>query len=203
MGHGLERSPRIRYDESAPGAPLSRGAFLRIARYFQPYRREAVWITLCILAISLLGLVPPLLVRDVIDHAIPGRNVGALVRLVGLMIAVPAVAGLIGVLQNWFAVRVGQAVMYDIRNEMYEKLLFQSLRFYTNTKSGEILDFSDDGGRRYRWWFNALHRWDFSWLLQYKPLWYTLVWTFALMGLVLSVTSVVIGWRRVRRKIGV
>jgi ATP-binding cassette subfamily B protein len=148
MGHGFERTPRLRYDEPAPAAPLSRGAFLRIARYFQPYRREAVWITLCILAISLLGLVPPLLVRDVIDHAIPGRDVRALVRLVSLMIAVPAMAGLIGVLQNWFAVRVGQAVMYDIRNEMYEKLLFQSLRFYTNTKSGEILSRlqSDVGG---------------------------------------------------------
>ncbi len=139
MGHGFGQIARLRYDEPAPAAPLSRGALLRIARYFQPYRREAVWITLCILAISLLGLVPPLLVRDVIDHAIPGKDVRVLVRLVSLMIAVPAVAGLIGVLQNWFAVRVGQAVMYDIRNEMYEKLLFQSLRFYTNTKSGEIL----------------------------------------------------------------
>ena len=74
--------------------------------------------------------------------------------------------------------------------------------YYLDPTSGEILDFSDDGGRRYRWWFNAIHRWDFSWLLQYKPLWYTLVWAFALMGLVLSVSSVVIGWRRVKRKVG-
>src|SRR5688572_12882490 len=139
MGHGLGPVARIRYDEPAAAAPLSRGALRRIARYFQPYRLQAVWITLCILAASLLGLVPPLLVRDLIDQAIPGRNVDLLVRLVALMIAVPAVGGLIGVLQNWLTVRVGQAIMFDIRNEMYERLLFQSLRFYTNTKAGEIL----------------------------------------------------------------
>jgi ATP-binding cassette subfamily B protein len=148
MAHGFGPIGRIRDDGPTPAAPLSRGAFLRIARYFQPYRREAVWITLCIFVVSLVGLVPPLLVRDVIDHAIPGRDTAQLVRLVSLMIAVPAVGGLIGVLQNWLAVRVGQAVMFDIRNEMYEKLLGQSLRFYTNTKSGEILSRlqSDVGG---------------------------------------------------------
>jgi hypothetical protein len=75
--------------------------------------------------------------------------------------------------------------------------------FYLDPKTGEILDFSDDGSRRYRWWFNALHRWDFSWLLQYQALWYGLIWSFALTGLVLSVTGVVIGWRRVRRKMRV
>ncbi len=133
-----------------PGAAksLNRGVLLRVARYFRPYRGEALRITLCILATALLGLVPPLLVRDVIDHAIPGRDTSLLLRLVGLMIAVPAVGGLIGVLQNYLAVRVGQAVMFDIRNEMYGKLLTQSLRFYTNTKSGEILSRlqSDVGG---------------------------------------------------------
>jgi len=148
MGHGFGGFTRVRYDEPPPGASLSRSALLRIARYFRPYRQEAAWITLCILAASVLGLVPPLLVRDVIDRAIPNGDVRTLVRLVALMIAVPAVAGLIGVLQNWLAVRVGQAVMFDIRNEMYGKLLSQSLRFYTNTKSGEILSRlqSDVGG---------------------------------------------------------
>jgi ATP-binding cassette subfamily B protein len=71
-----------------------------------------------------------------------------LMRDVVLMVLLPAIGGLIGVLQNYLSVRVGQAVMYDIRNEMYEGLLRQSLRFFTNTKSGEILTRvqSDVGG---------------------------------------------------------
>lgn len=120
----------------------------RAAAYFRPYWRDALWIVLCILVGALLGLIPPLLVREIIDRAIPLGDTRTLFWCVVLMIATPALAGLIGVLQNYLAVRVGQAVMFDIRNEMYEKLLAQSLRFYTNTKSGEILSRlqSDVGG---------------------------------------------------------
>ncbi|OOO02283.1 MAG: putative ABC transporter ATP-binding protein [Chromatiales bacterium USCg_Taylor] len=138
----------IRYDEPGPTPRLTRGALHRAAAYFRPYWRDALWIVLCILVGALLGLIPPLLVREIIDRAIPLGDTRTLFWCVVLMIATPALVGLIGVLQNYLAVRVGQAVMFDIRNEMYEKLLAQSLRFYTNTKSGEILSRlqSDVGG---------------------------------------------------------
>jgi ATP-binding cassette subfamily B protein len=148
MAHPMMGAMRAAYGESGPKGRLSAGAVRRILGYFKPYRMEAAWITLCILFTSVLGLVPPLLMRNIIDHAIPGRDPAALARDVVLMIALPAVGGLVGVLQNWLAVRIGQAIMFDIRGEMYDKLLAQSLRFYTNTKSGEILTRlqSDVGG---------------------------------------------------------
>ncbi len=142
LGGGVHSALRMGYGDpdSPAGRPrMSKGSLQRVARYFLPYKLDAFWITLCILATSILGLVPPLLVRDVIDHAIPKHDTRLLGTLVALMLAVPAVSGLIGVLQNFLAVRVGQAVMFDIRNEMYKGLLAQSLRFFTNTKSGEIM----------------------------------------------------------------
>jgi len=72
--------------------------------------------------------------------------------------------------------------------------------FYLDPATGQIVDFSDNGGRSYRWWFNALHRFDFSWLLQRRMLWYGLIWTLASVGLALSITGLVIGWRRLRGK---
>lgn len=71
--------------------------------------------------------------------------------------------------------------------------------FYLDPTTGEPFDFVDDGARRNRWWFNALHRWDFSWLLAYRSLWHATIWIFSLAGLVMSVSAVVIGWRRLRR----
>jgi len=136
------------YGEAGAKGKLSSGVIRRAARYFRPYLADSAWITLCILVASILGLAPPLLTRRVVDVDIPHHDLPGLFRDAGLMIALPAIGGLIGVLQNWLAVRVGQAVMYDIRNEMYERLLQQSLRFFTNTKSGEILTRvqSDVGG---------------------------------------------------------
>ena len=72
--------------------------------------------------------------------------------------------------------------------------------FYIDPASGLVLDLLDDGGRRFRWWFNALHRLDFSWLVQNRVLWHATVWMLCLAGLTISASGTVIGWRRLRRK---
>lgn len=71
--------------------------------------------------------------------------------------------------------------------------------FYIDPATGLVLDLLDDGGRRYRWWFNALHRLDFSWLVQNRVLWHTIIWALCLAGLTISASGTVIGWRRLRR----
>ena len=63
-----------------------------------------------------------------------------------------------------------------------------------------MLDLLDDGGRRNRWWFNALHRLDFSGLVGNRVLWHTTIWVLCLAGLTISVSGTVMGWRRLRRK---
>jgi len=72
--------------------------------------------------------------------------------------------------------------------------------FYIDPATGLVLDLLDDGGRRYRWWFNALHRLDFSGLVGNRVLWHTTIWVLCLAGLTISVSGTVIGWRRLRRK---
>jgi ATP-binding cassette, subfamily B, bacterial len=127
------------YQEAPKDATVSRGDAVRIGRYLLPAWRPSLLIILCILATSVLGLVPPLLIREIIDRAIPAHDRHLLELLVMGMIAAPLVAGLIGVGQNYLVTVMGQEVMFEIRNDMYERLLRQSLRFFTNTKSGEIL----------------------------------------------------------------
>ncbi len=72
--------------------------------------------------------------------------------------------------------------------------------FYIDPASGLVLDLLDDGGRRYRWWFNALHRLDFSGLVGNRVLWHATIWVLCLAGLTISVSGTVMGWRRLRRK---
>jgi len=76
----------------------------------------------------------------------------------------------------------------------------QHTAFYIDPSTGLVLDLLDDGGRRYRWWFNALHRLDFSWLVGNRMLWHTTIWVLCLAGLTISASGAVIGWRRLRRK---
>ncbi|WOJ91150.1 PepSY-associated TM helix domain-containing protein [Methylocapsa polymorpha] len=72
---------------------------------------------------------------------------------------------------------------------------------YVDPQDGRLLLKQDSSRRAYRWLYNAAHHWDFGWLYRH-PLWDVWMATWIAFGLVLSVSSVVIGWRRLRRTFG-
>ncbi len=110
----------------------------RIAVFFAPYKAQVAVVTGAILLTSLLGIVNPLLLERLIDDAIPNQDLFKLNLYVGLMIVIPIVSGLIGVGQAYLNNRVGQNVMQDLRNALYAHLQRLPLRFFTETRTGEI-----------------------------------------------------------------
>jgi len=110
----------------------------RIVGFFRPYRLEVTVVMVMILATSLLGLINPWLLGELIDHAIPEQDFQLLTVLVGFMIVVPIVSGVIGVGQSYLSNDVGQKVMRDLRNALYTHLQALPLRFFTETRTGEI-----------------------------------------------------------------
>lgn len=72
---------------------------------------------------------------------------------------------------------------------------------YLEPATGAVLGYMDRAARRNRWWFNALHRWDFNWLLKTSLIWHSAIWILSVLGLVTSASGVVIGYRRLRRKL--
>jgi ATP-binding cassette subfamily B protein len=126
------------YTRAPVGVKPTRGDFVRIARYILPKWRTATLIVLCIVASAALGVIPPLLIRNVIDHALPEKNGGMLALSVAGMIVIAIVGGLFGVWRNYLATVMGQGVMLDLRTRIYERLLRQSLRFFTTVRAGEM-----------------------------------------------------------------
>ena len=52
-----------------------------------------------------------------------------------------------------------------------------------------------------RWLYHGLHSLDFPWLYNYRPLWDVVVITFMVGGTALCVTSLVLAWRVLGRKV--
>ena len=92
-----------------------------------------------ILIISLLTLVPPLLMRDLIDRAIPEKDIRLLTFLGLGMVAVPIVNTVVGTLQRWRSARAGEGIIFDLRRQLYRHLQGMSLRFFTSTRTGELV----------------------------------------------------------------
>ena len=110
----------------------------RIVAFFEPYRFQVVVVLVAILTTSLLGLINPLLLGLLIDKVIVGHDYGKLNVYVGLMIVLPIITGLIGVGQSYLNNVIGQNVMQDLRSALYAHLQGMPLRFFTETRTGEI-----------------------------------------------------------------
>lgn len=138
MAHG-NWSAFLRYDETKGKPKITRSLLRRVASYARPYLARAALMLLIIAFTSALGLVPPLLYRDLIDNAIPNRDLARLNWLALGMIAIPIVSGLISVWQRFLSASVGEGIIFDLRQELYSHMQRQSLRFFTNTKTGELM----------------------------------------------------------------
>ena len=127
-----------REEHSAP--PQNPGATVsRALGYLSPYLPTTLIIAVCLIAVAALGSVPPLLIREIIDTALPDGNRGLLNLLAVSMVVVPLGSGLVNVLQNYLNASVSQRIMFDIRNQLYTHLQGLSLRFFTSSRTGEIM----------------------------------------------------------------
>src|SRR5205085_2781693 len=111
----------------------------RVAQLFKPYKLQVGIVGLTLLLTSGIGAANPILSKYVIDSALfPRVHLNLLYTLVGLMVGIAVVQTLIGVGQTYLTTVVGQKVMQDLRNHLYEHLQSMSLRFFTATRTGEI-----------------------------------------------------------------
>ena len=110
----------------------------RVARLFKPYRGPVGLVFASILVTGALGVAPAFLTKAIINQALLPHDLHLLWQLVVLMIAIPLVSGAIGVGQTYLTTVVGQRVMQDLRNRLYEHLQAMSLRFFTGARTGEL-----------------------------------------------------------------
>jgi ATP-binding cassette, subfamily B, bacterial len=115
------------------------GLLKRVMTYSRPYRWHLVGMLVLILITTGTALLMPLIFRRMIDVTIPAGDVPQLVVLSLALLIIPAFNGVINVFQRQLNARVGEGVVYDLRVALFAHLQRMSLRFFTNTKVGEMM----------------------------------------------------------------
>jgi ATP-binding cassette subfamily B protein len=126
-------------DTDGKNANLSWGLLRRILAYARPYWQHIIGMLICILLTTVLSLLTPLIFRELIDHALPQGNVQQLNLLALGLVSIPVVDGIIGIFQRKLNSTIGEGVIYDLRVGLFDHLQKMSLRFFTNTKVGELM----------------------------------------------------------------
>ncbi len=115
--------------------------FLRTLGLFRPFRRHLVAVVLLIGATSTLDLLPWLVIQRIVDEAVLGSqgDLGRINLLFAAILAIYLTSALLGVARGYLNQLVGQDVMLNLRQALHEHIQKLSLRFFTHTRSGEIL----------------------------------------------------------------
>ena len=136
--HGGGFFHSIRSGDAKP-QKITREVLLRVLAYARPYWGHLAGMLVTILISSGLSLVSPLVFRNLIDNVLPQKDINGLLTFALILLLLPILNGAVGIIQRRLNSMVGEGVIYDLRVSLFSKLQRMSLRFFTNTKIGELM----------------------------------------------------------------
>ncbi len=107
--------------------------------YLRPNLLEYLPIQVLHVLGALAGLVPPLLLRNLIDSAIPAKNLNRMITLSLWAFGAFSIIALVRFARNYFGHRIAQKVVFDMRNDIYDHFQKLPLKFHDSKKTGELM----------------------------------------------------------------
>ncbi len=111
----------------------------RIFSYLMPYWKQMVIVLICIVISSIFSLLPSVLTGRIIDEGLINRDMGKLIMLIVISLAVTLGANLIRVAESYLNNWIAQHITFDMRNKMYKHLQQMSQSFFTSNNQGDII----------------------------------------------------------------
>ena len=108
--------------------------------YLKPHMRRIVFGIVGMGVYTVLSLLPPLVMRFLINDVVQGQAWHLLLAVVALITFVPIVSHAIHFVNTWIIMRAGYGLISDIRVTMYDKVLNLSMRFHGDHSSGVIVN---------------------------------------------------------------
>ncbi|MCF0114458.1 MAG: ABC transporter ATP-binding protein [Erysipelotrichaceae bacterium] len=118
---------------------VTKELIFRIMGYMKPYLLPLFLVLAIILVSSVLGLLPSIITGRIIDEAILGDDFALLIKLIILAIITLVASNVISVFESYINSWISQKIVFDMRNEMYQKLQHMPHVFFTSEKQGDII----------------------------------------------------------------
>ncbi len=145
MGTLWNQQRSIRYLRE--GKPDVSRTLVQVWESLRVYRWQLALGTLVMILGVGVGLIPPLLIRELIDTAIPQHHLQLILLLGGGLVLFPVGSALLGLGQNYLSIIIAQGMIADLRERLYRHTQSLGLDFFTWTRAGEIhTRFLNDAG---------------------------------------------------------
>lgn len=114
-------------------------SYIRLLGYCMPYKHRLVAALLCMITSAIFGIIPPWLIKNVVDDVLINKESATLNFLALGIIALYVLKTVFGYGHMYLMTWVGQKVVIDIRLELYDHTQRLSLTKLYSKRSGEFL----------------------------------------------------------------
>ena len=122
-----------------PAAAPTEGLWHKVAALVSPWRRQLVVVAACIVASALAELVPPFVVRFVVNHdLVPRRTTGLLVAAAVYVLAIAADSAL-SFAYGYLAARVSQSAIAALRVRIFAHAMALPASYFDRTPIGDVI----------------------------------------------------------------
>lgn len=118
---------------------LPRGLIKRVWGFARAYRGRVYWFLGIIVIESLLSLVPPLLIREIVDDALPSGDTRQVTILAGVMIGAAFANAALSLVERFLSSTIGEGLIYDLRSALFDHVQRMPLAFFTRTQTGSLI----------------------------------------------------------------
>jgi ATP-binding cassette subfamily B protein len=121
------------------GKQINRETRRRVYAFARPYRLTIVLFLATIVVSTFLALIPPLLLREIIDQAIVDDDGGYLNTLFLIMIAAAFGRAVLSLIERWLSSHIGEGLIYDLRSKLFDHVQRMPVAFFTRTQTGTLI----------------------------------------------------------------
>jgi len=136
MGRNADKNPIKNEERAIPERPMQ---WWRMIAYLKPYRLRLVFALFALLVSASLSLVFPAVIQNVIDSVFQAGDPTLLNNITLVLIAIFLLRSMTTYIEVFNLGFIGERVVVDIRKNLYEHLQSLSLRFYTESRVGELV----------------------------------------------------------------
>ncbi|HDS03443.1 MAG TPA: ABC transporter ATP-binding protein [Firmicutes bacterium] len=117
----------------------SRTVLLKLGRCAGSHKSKIVIVFVSVVLSTVLGLVPPWLLRLGIDRFILNNRIHLLWVVGAAMLAATLIQGLVDYIKRYKSEQVAQNIIHDLRFRLYEHLNKLSFSFYDHSRTGDLM----------------------------------------------------------------
>ncbi len=121
------------------GATVGKGVVRRVWGFARPYKWPLVGFLVVIVAEAVIGLAPALLIRRIIDDALPAQDRTAVSIAAALMVAVAFTEAGLSLAERWWSSRIGEGLIFDLRVALFDHVQRMPIAFFTRTQTGALI----------------------------------------------------------------